>query len=178
MSQYREITNKYLIAFQEGNKDEFANFYDDMKGTFARYAMRYLYDKSLWRDVLSETYIRISNSIASFNRLGNGYSWILKIIENAAKDINTKESKYVAVETLENLYVAEDFDPYSEIDATIDLEYMLKDLDKSYLEVALLHFRGGRTQSEIAKMMDVSRSAVCQKIKKIKDVVKNKKTNT
>ena len=178
MSQYTEITNKYLIAFQEGRKEEFAAFYDEMRGTFARYAMRYLFDKSLWEDVLSEAYLRISNSIASFNRLKDGYSWVLKIIENAAKDVNIKESKYIAVETMDNLYVPEDFDPYSEIDATIDLEYMLKDFDKSYLEVALLHFRAGRTQAEIAKMMDVSRSAVCQKIKKIKNVVKNKKTNT
>ena len=175
MSQYREVTNKYLIALQEGRKDEFADFYDDMKGIFARYAMRYLFDKSLWEDVLSETYIRISNSIASFNRWKDGYCWVLKIIENAAKDVNTKESKYVAVETIDSLYVSEDFDPYSLIDATIDLEYMLKDYDESYLQIALLYFRGGRTQTEIAKMMGVTRSAVCQKIKKIIGIVKKKK---
>lgn len=174
MSQYREITNRYLIAFQEGNDDEFANFYNDMKGIFARYAMHYLFDKSLWEDVLSETYIRISNSIASFNRWKDGYCWILKIIENVAKDVNTNESKYVTVETLENLYVVAGYNPYGEIDATIDLEYMLKDFDKSYLQVALLHFRAGRTQTEIAKMMGVSKSAVCQKVRKIKQIAKNK----
>ena len=173
MSKYKEITNKYLIAFQEGRKEEFANFYDDMKGIFARYAMRYLFDKSLWGDVLSEAYIRISNSIASFKPWKDGYSWVLKIIENVAKDINNKESKYFAVETLDSLYIPEDFDPYSVIDATIDLEYLLKDFDKSYLAIALLHFRAGRTQTEIAKMMGVSRSAVCQKVKKIQQIAKN-----
>ena len=174
MSKHRDTTNKYLIAFQEGRVEEFANFYEDMKGIFARHAMLYLFNQSLWRDVLSEAYIRISNSIASFNRRRDGYNWILKIIENVAKDINTKESKYVTVETLENLYVADNYNPYGEIDATIDLEYALRDYDESYLQVALLHFRAGRTQTEIAKMMGVSKSAVCQKVKRIQQILKNK----
>ena len=168
MSQYREVTNKYLIAFQEGREEEFAHFYDEMKAVFARYALRILFDKSLWEDVLSETYLRISNSIASFNRFKDGYNWILKIIENAAKDIKSNESKYVSVETLDNLYVAEDYDPYATIDADVDLQYALKDLDESYLQVALLHFRAGRTQTEIAKMMNITKSAVCQRVNIIK----------
>ena len=175
MSQYRKPTNEYLIAFQEGREEDFAQFYDDMKGIFARHALRILFDKSLWEDVLIESYLRISNSIASFNRFKDGYNWILKIIENVAKDVNVRESKYVSVETMENLYVAEDHDPYAEIESTIDLEYMLRDLDKSYLQVALLHFRAGRTQTEIAKMMGISKAAVCQRVKIIKQAYEKSK---
>ena len=177
MSKYKDVTNKYLIALQEGDTEKFAQFFYEMRGTFARIALRFLFDKSHWEDVLSETYLKISKNIASFNRFKDGYNWILKIIENAAKDINTKESRYVSVDLIEKLYIPDDYDPFAEIEADLDLTYALKDLDKSYLYVAILHFRAGRTQAEIAKMMGISKPAVCQRIRIIKQACKKYKEN-
>ena len=177
MSVYREEVNKYLIAFQNGDKEQFAEFYNRMSGTFARHAMRILFDKQNWQDVLSESYLKISNSISSFKRYKDGYNWIMKIIENTAKTINARESKY-CIYDMDNMYVPNGFDPYVDANGSIDFEIALKDFDEIYKTVAILYYRYGRTQEEIGVMLDMSKSAVCQRLRKIRSILKNNLKNS
>ena len=171
MSQFREETNKYLIAMQEGDPSLFAEFYHRMRGTFGFYAMRILLNQNDWEDVLSESYIKISTRINTFNRTKDGYNWVLKIIENTARTYNEKEWKHPTVE-LGNLYLPEKVDCFAESELEMDIRNALKKLPSMYTTIAMLYIYKGRTQYEIGKMLGISKPAVCQRLRKIKSVLR------
>lgn len=176
MSYLGEDINKYLIAFKDGDKSQFDSFFHKYHDRFLSWAVYYLVNKDNREDVISETYFRICKYIHSFNPEEDGYDWILKIIQNIARDFNKKEIRYKTVD-IDSIYLAEGYDPYSEIDINIDLERLFKNTDYRNYIIAVLAFRKGRTQDEIGHMLGISRSAVCQRMVKIREIIENNLKN-
>ena len=176
MSYFGEDINKYLIAFKNGDKSQFDSFFHAYHDHFLSWAVYYLVNKDNREDVISETYFRICRYIHSFNCEEDGYDWILKIIQNIARTLNKKELRYKTVD-MDAIYLAENYDPYSEIDIELDLERLFKKTDYKNYVIAVLAFRRGRTQDEIGRMLGISKSAVCQRMTKIRAIIENNLKN-
>ena len=101
---------------------------------------------------------------------------LLKIIQNIARTLNKKELRYKTVD-MDAIYLAENYDPYSEIDIELDLERLFKKTDYKNYVIAVLAFRRGRTQDEIGRMLGISKSAVCQRMTKIRAIIENNLKN-
>lgn len=172
MSYYKEDINQYLIAFKNGDRSHFDSFYNKYHDHFLSWAVYYLVNKDNREDIISESYIKICKYIHSFNPEEDGYDWILKIIQNTARTVNKKEMRCKKID-IENIYLPEGHDPYSEVDVEIDLERLFKYTDYRNYLIAVLSFRKGRTQEEIASMLGISKSAVCQRMSKIRAIIEN-----
>ncbi|MCH5152808.1 MAG: sigma-70 family RNA polymerase sigma factor [Clostridiales bacterium] len=172
MSYFGEDINQYLIAFKNGDKSQFDTFFNKYHDYFLSWAVYYLVNKDNREDVISETYFKICKYIYSFNSKEDGYNWIIRIIQNTARTINKKELRCKTVD-IDSIYLTEGHDPYSEVDIKIDLDRLFKNKDFTNYVIAVLSFRKGRTQEEIADMLGISKSAVCQRMSKIREVVEN-----
>ena len=177
MSYFGEEVNQYLIAFKNGDRSQFDSFFHKYHDRFLACAVYYLINKDNREDVISETYFKICKYIGSFNAEEDGYNWILKIIQNIAKDQNKKDLRYKKVD-IDNIYLAEEHDTYSEVDIEVDLERLFKNTDYRNYIIAVLAFRKGRTQEEIAGMLGISKSAVCQRMSKIRAIIENNLKNS
>lgn len=172
MSYIDEDINQYLIAFKEGDRSQFDSFYEKYHDRFLSYAVYYLVNKDNREDVISETYIKICKRIYAFDPAkGDGYDWIIKIIQNTAKTFNQKDLKYKTVE-INNIYLADEHDSYSEADIELFLEKTFKKKDYKNYVIAMLIIKG-RKQKEIAKMLGISESAVSQRMNKIRAIIEN-----
>lgn len=172
MSYFGEDINQYLIAFKEGDRSQFDFFFHKYHDHFLSYAVYYLINKDNREDVISEAYYKICNRIYSFDPGQDGYNWIIKIIQNTARTQNKKELRYKTL-NMDAIHLTDGYDPYSEIDIEMDLERLFKASDYRNYVIAVLAFRKGRTQEEIATMLGISKSAVCQRMSKIRAIVKN-----
>lgn len=177
MSYFGEDINQYLIAFKKGDRSQFDTFYHKYHDHFLSWAVYYLVNKDNREDVLSETYLKVCKYIYSFDDEEDGYNWIIKIIQNTARSQNKRDLRYKTVD-IDNIYLSVDCDSYSEVDIDIDLEQLLKNTDYRNYIIAVLAFRKGRTLEEIAAMLGISKSAVCQRMKKIRAIIEKNLKNS
>ena len=171
MSYFGEDINQYLIEFKKDDRSRFDEFYAKYHDRFLSYAVYYLVNKDLREDIVSDSYLKMFRSIKTFNEREDGYNWILKIIENTARTRNRKELKNKTVD-IDNIYLADEHDGYAESDVKILLERVFKNKDYKNYVIATLMFKG-RKQEEIATMMGITKSAVCQRMSKIRAIIEN-----
>lgn len=173
MSHYEEDINKYLIAFKNGDRSQFDTFFHKYHDRFLSYAVYFLVNKDHREDIISEAYMKICMYISSFDPNEDGYSWIIKIIQNTARTQNRKDLRQKCID-IENIYLADEHDSYAEIDMEMYLAKLFnqkKDY-KNYI-IAVLIICKGRQQEEVAKMLGISESAVSQRMSKIRAIIKN-----
>lgn len=171
MSHYKEDINQYLIEFKKDDRSRFDEFYDKYHDRFLSYAVYYLVNKDLREDVVSESYMKMFRSIKTFDEERDGYDWMVKIIENTARTRNLKELRHKTVD-IDNIYLADEHDCYAETEVTMFLERLLKRTDYRNYVIAMLMFKG-RKQEEIAKMLGITKSAISQRVSKIREIIGN-----
>ncbi|MCH5156527.1 MAG: RNA polymerase sigma factor [Clostridiales bacterium] len=171
MSYFGEDVNQYLIEFKKEDRSRFNEFYDKYHDRLLTYAVLYLVNKDLCEDVMSESYIKMFRSINTFKEDEDGYNWLLKIIENTARTRNLKELKHKTVD-IDKIYLPDQRDNYAESDIDMFLERVIKSKDYKNYVIAMLMFKG-RKQEEIASMLGITKSAVCQRMSKIRAIIAN-----
>ena len=171
MSHFGEDINQYLSEFKKENRSRFDEFYDKYHDRFLSYAVYYLVNKDLREDVVSESYMKMFRSIQTFDEERDGYDWMVKIIENTARTRNLKELRHKTVD-IDNIYLADEHDCYAETEVTMFLERLLKRTDYRNYVIAMLMFKG-RKQEEIAKMLGITKSAISQRVSKIREIIGN-----
>ena len=171
MSYYKEDINQYLIEFKKGDRSRFDEFYDKYHDRFLSYAVYYLVNKELYEDVVSDSYLNMFRSIKTFDEEKDGYDWMLKIVENTARSRNLREIKRKTVD-IDNIYLADEHDCYAEAEVSMFLERVFKNKDYKNYVIAMLMFKG-RKQEEIAIMLGISKSAISQRMSKIRSIIEN-----
>lgn len=168
--------NILLKKISEGNKTALETIYNDYGGLFFAMAKKYLYNKSLAEDLISEVFIRIVKYSHCFDDSQNGLNWVIKIIQNSAFKMNSIEKKH------ECDNIDDHFELYSVIDdpsiAMQDesLSFALKQLNEVENKIIYLKFWEGLSTREIAKQMNLPKSTVHYKIqlvfKKLEKTIK------
>ncbi len=164
MSKFRKETNLLLRALQNGNKSKFDELYlftfDHIKGM----VLKYLIDKTEWKDVVNQTYLQVLQHIQTFDNSKDGYNWMCKIAHNVALDFN--KNKAVTVESDDSF---NDVFVYMEdkILESCDLYHELSLLSRKDQELIWLRFWEELNYNEIARRVNSKKSTVHFRISKI-----------
>lgn len=167
MSRFCQQVNSYLTALQNGDEMKFRDLYDLTVNYLRKVAYDNLANKSYCNDVLSEVYVRVLKHIDSFDSTKDGYNWLYTITVNVARNFNKAERKYVATDV--NLMGNSDAqDEYEDVNARMDVFASLKVLDEIEYTIAVKRYYYLMTQEQIGKDLGITKSAVNQRIKRIR----------
>lgn len=163
MSQFSIEINKILHGLQKGDETLFETLIAKTYNHLKVVAFKYTKNKNEIRDVVNSTYERTLQYIHSFNIFKNGYSWMCKILQNVAYDLDTQSGV---------LYYAEnDGEIFSNYYDAMDDKYaLMQELARlNSEEQAMIYLRFWRdlTYREIAKELNMSKTTVHRRILEI-----------
>lgn len=167
MSRFCQQVNKYLTALQQGDQTKFQPLYDLTVNYLRKIAYDNLTIKSYCGDVISEVYVRVIKHIDSFDPNKDGYNWLYTITVNVARNFNKAERKYVATDAdfAEN---RNGQDEYEDVNTRVDIFASLQVLDKIDYQIAVKRYYYFMTQEQIGKDLGMTKSAVNQRLSKIR----------
>lgn len=179
MSKYTKEVNEYLLNIQQGDRSQLEDLYHATAGHLIKVAKRYVVNKNLVKDVVSEAFIKIGMYVDSFDCSKDGYNWMCKIVQNAAMDINKKEAAISEAEAkyarMQELVVATDY-----LDGISFLE-KANLLDETDRYILYHKFVDDQSLAAIGRSLGISRAAVCKRLqnisKKTKEYLKKGKQN-
>lgn len=122
-------------------------------------ARSYLKDKSMAEDVVSETYLKVVRSAASFDSGRNGLNWMFKIAKNTAFDLNNKYP--CAAEC-----VAEDVGEMEDWAENIFVDGALQTLSEQERNIVYMRFWQGLKVREMAHELGVPVSTAHDELKR------------
>lgn len=154
---YTKEVNEYLRNIKAGDRSQGGPLFQITAMHLIGVARRYLKNKSLDEDVVSETFERIFKYIGSYDCSKDGYNWICRIVQHTAYTFNVKE---IRITKSENQYVCERLlipdDCFNEVEFFMQLD-ALNDLNK---QIAIARFLFGMTYEDIGKLFKISKTAV------------------
>lgn len=166
MDKRVEKFNALIKRIAKGDSTALDVIYDEFGGILLMIAKKYLTDKSLAEDVLSEALYKLVKNSKKFDSKKNGLNWIFKIIHNQAIDVNKKQNPF---------YYAENIEDHPEISAAIfsneniisrmDLRYALHKLNEDESKIIYYKYWEQLTVREIAEKVHKPRSTVQHIIK-------------
>lgn len=165
--------NKLIIRLARDDVSALDALYEGYGGLLNAMAKKYLSDKSLADDVLSEVYCKLVKGAKTFNPKKNGLNWAFKIVKNTCLDFNSRITK-TATENLDEWFNLADalHTPENTIES-IDLRAALRLLTEEENRLLYLKFWEGLTVREIAKQLHRPKSTIQymieQCLKKISD---------
>lgn len=165
--------NGLIVRLARGDISALDALYEGYGGLLNAMAKKYLSDKALSDDVLSEVFCKFVKGAKSFNPRKNGLNWAFKIVKNTCLDFNRRMTK-TATENLDEWFTLADALPVSE-DTTeiIDLHAALRLLNDEENHILYLKFWEGMTVREIAKQLHRPKSTIQymieQSLKKISE---------
>ena len=159
-----EIVKKYtedelVTLLQRQDQHAFAYLYDNYSGALNGVIYRMLEDKELTEDFLQESFVKIWNNFASYDKTkGRLFTWMLNLTRNLTIDMlrskgYKKQHKISADENSvsnlsDNSYGADKFD-------TMGIRKQLENLKPEQRIIIDLAYFNGFTQEEIAKEIDI-----------------------
>lgn len=174
MAQFTNEVTEYLRLFQQGDSIQFDLLFKATAIHVYNVARYYLYNKNSAKDVVSEVFLRIWNHVDTFDSNREGYTWMCRITQNVCYDFNQKEARIAHSE--------QQFAREQEIlSYNHDLEHveflMLIDklgLDETDKFIVCQKVLEGKTHEQIGEELNVSKAAICQRLKKIGKIVDKK----
>ncbi|HMB60399.1 MAG TPA: sigma-70 family RNA polymerase sigma factor [Xanthomonadales bacterium] len=124
-----------------------------------RYAMWICGNDALAKDLVQETYLRAWKALDKLNDIGAAKSWLITILRREyARTFERKVPKFADVDAIE---VPEDteMEPDDRLEVQI-LRSHINKLPMKYREPLLLQVVMGNSCAEIARKLDISKSAV------------------
>lgn len=91
------LINEYLKRMQSGETAALAPLYDCTSKPLYTLCYTYFRNRHDSEDAVSETYLRIQTSIATFNG-SNGYAWMSTIARNVCINMLKKQSRILSVD--------------------------------------------------------------------------------
>lgn len=170
MARYRSTINRYLSNIKKGKHDQIFDLIHFAGNHMRGIACHYLVNKSHCDDVITDACERAYIYIKYFDEDKDGYNWLCKIIENIARDYNREDLKYVNSE-MQSVIAT---NTNNDLDAAlfkVDLNKALQDTDEINREIAFRRYILDETEEAIGKALGISKSGVCQRLKKIRQLI-------
>ena len=164
--QTKQKINQYLSDIKAGDAEKLDMLIEEIGGTMALIARKYLDNPEDDWYVISEVYRRIGRSIKTFNVFRDGYAWLYTIIKNESISLNTREKKYVLCDPSDLERTIQD--NFTETSADwIDLTNALDHLDEESRTIITKIYLQDIPQKQVAREMHLSESAISQRVDKI-----------
>ncbi len=144
-------TPQFLESLQSKNEATFTKLYQDTVDMFYRFIKsHYMIPEAIIQDILSETYIKIRNSLSNLDDSKKISSYLRTILKNTTKDY-FKKTKEIAFSQFDNEETQESFEStIADPDDLKDLFHKefqseaiicaLHELDEKFKEVIFLKF--------------------------------------
>jgi RNA polymerase sigma-70 factor (ECF subfamily) len=168
-------TPQFLESLQSKNEATFTKLYQDTVDMFYRFIKsHYMLPEATIQDILSETYIKIRNSLSNLDDSKKISSYLRTILKNTTKDY-FKKTKEIAFSQFDNEETEESFEStIADPDDLKDLFHKefqseaiicaLHELDEKFKEVIFLKFVEWYENQEISVYLDISEDNVRQRI--------------
>lgn len=168
--------NKLIDRIAKGDISALDGLFEEVGGLMLGMAKKYLLDKSLAEDLVSEIFTRLVKRAHSFDVSRNGLNWLYKSIHNEAITWNKKTNTIYTDSLEKHCNLA---DTLTSLDDNVDilmLHEALKTLSKEENEILYYKYWEGLTIREIAKLTSVPRSTVqdiiAKSLEKVKNIIK------
>ena len=175
MSILRAEVNKILIKIQKGEEESKNVLFEKTYNHLKTIAYPYVRNKDDVEDVLVEAYLRIYQYVCSFDPKKDGYNWMCKIVQNAARDLDKGFSQSVPIEDVEGK--AQVIEMEELIAVKDEVERMLQPYPERDRKMMYFRFWEDRTIEEIAEALGMKKSNVHKRISKIVKEILQKEKN-
>ncbi len=138
--------------------------------------LRYCHDPASAADALQEGFIKVYKYINSYNKSGNLYSWIQKIIVRSCLDQIKKEKSHFSIDVTEmnsidhNYEIDFDFDDYT-YNKVLEI---LETIPSGYKIVFSMYVLDELSHKEIAVLLDISESTSRTQLYKARKLIQKK----
>ena len=164
---HNERLNECLAAIKNGDQTKYYELHQITYGPLINIAKRYLIDKSEAENVVSDVYKRIYKYADRYDTSRDALSYLWQIVKHKAYDYNKQYLRNNTV-NIDDLQIPDDIDPYERIDTKMDIDKALKRVGKKNALIVICTYKYGMTQEEIAQKLNISKSAVSQRLSKTK----------
>ena len=121
-------------------------------------------------DAIQNTYTRVYKGLHHLKNIDSFYPWLHRIAENCSKDVLAQNGIYYDADTI-NDDISED-DKTEEKDVTYDIAEVLKQLPDEQRELLIRVYYDQMTVAEIARMQNLPKSTVHNRLKAAKSKLK------
>lgn len=163
---YDEQLNNCLAAIKNGDKSRFQELVEITYGPLINVARMYLDNKSDAKYVVTDVYNKIFLYAGRYNTSKSARNYIWEIVKRKAYDYNKSLSKDKTV-NIDDYQIFDNVDQFELADKRMDLERAMTHLDATDEKIVRLS-RRGMTQEEIGKELNMTKSAVNQRLTKAK----------
>ena len=164
---YNETLNEYLAAIRDGDETKFNDFVSFTYGPFLNVAKMYLFDKSEAESVMTDVYLKLYRYADRYDTSRNAKSYIWQIVKNKAIDYNKQRYKHQAI-NIEDIPVMDNVDHYDRAITRADLLNALSKIEPKNAWIFVWVCMQDHTQDEVAEKLNISKSAVSQRLTKTK----------
>lgn len=179
-------TVKYIMSEKdliemclEGNQMAYKTLYEKYGPVLMAIAYRYSVDEFSAEDILQESFIKIFNSLGSFNKEGSFEGWMKRIVINTSLNAYKKRKNKQEIFELENWnddnYSSEDVIESMSAQEILDV---IADLPDGYKMIFNLYVIEGFSHNEIGEMLGTnavnSRSQLAKAKRKLRTVLEKK----
>ena len=169
---YNEELNECLAAIKSGNQTQFYNLVQLTYTRLIGVARSYLIDKSCAEAVMSDLYYKIYLYADHYDTSKDAYTYLWQIVKRIAYDYDKKYLKNPTV-NVEDIPVFDTTDQFTSAITKMDIVAALKKVGHINAMIMIWTYRDGLTQEEIGEMLNITKSAVNQRLTKTKDRLKN-----
>ena len=164
---YNERLNECLAAIKNGDKTKFSDLFELTYGPLMYVAKRYLYNKSDAQLVVADVYDKIYRYADRYNTSKDAKAYLWQIVKNKAYDYNKKCLKNNTV-NIDDLAIFDHIDQFERANLRMDLIKALKKVGYPDALIVIWTYRERMTQEEIGLRLNMTKSAVCQRLNKAK----------
>lgn len=177
-----------MIIDSDKDKDKFEQIYINYKGSMFKIANAILNDVGLAEDAVHQSFIKIMNNLHKIDDIfcNKTRAFIVIIVRNTATDMYRKRKKHniIYLENMEKEPIDENISPLGFVIAEESFELMKNNISKIpqiYSDVIVLRYINGFTNSEIAKILNISNGNVRVRLHRAKkmllEIIKKEASN-
>lgn len=164
--------NKCIIRIAGKKESALDELFELTKKDLYVVACSYLYDKSKAEDVLSDSYLKVVKSAASFDRKQNGYNWLYEIVKNTALNQNKKDKLRDGEPLTETNQPNYEF--VESLCNRLMVEQALNGLSEEEKRIIYEYFFERKTVKEIADRIGKPKTTTYDLIKRLLEKMKNR----
>lgn len=162
-----QYLSKLVVKTMAGDSDAFAELYAATYQRLYQFSYQYLKDEYLAQDALQETYILVLKNISSLKNPDLFVSWLNQICFRICFNMQKKRVQYQqemsADPDLAEASLSSDENPENQILQIDEQEYIMHqvlNLPFTESQVIFLKYYQNMTLTDIASLLDISRSSV------------------
>lgn len=169
------IEKELIEGCKKGNRQSFESLYKQYAGRLLSIAMRYSFTTFEAEDILQESFIKIFNSINSYEYKGSFEGWLKKIVVTTAiNHYNKDKTKQSQTDLYYNEEDSEDVVDVISKMSTDELLDIIQTLPDGYRMVFNMYVIEGYTHKEIGELLSISEGTSKSQLAKGRVLLKSK----